>query len=53
MSTNTSTDSKGVNMKLIVGIVVALGIIGGSVYGFQTGMFKPDPKAMADIPDGD
>jgi hypothetical protein len=41
------------NIKLILGLVVVLGLIGGSLYGFETGMFKPDPKAMAEIPDGD
>jgi hypothetical protein len=51
--TSAPTAIQNPKVRLILGLVVALGIIGGSFYGFETGMFKPDPKSMADIPDGD
>jgi hypothetical protein len=37
--------------KIIAGAVVALGIIGLGVYGYEAGMFKPDsPVAYNELP---
>ena len=37
--------------KLIAGAVVALGIIGLGVYGYEAGMFKPEsPVADSELP---
>jgi p-aminobenzoyl-glutamate transporter AbgT len=51
VSTHTDTANKSSNFKLIIGIVVALALVGGAAYGFATGVFKKD--ASMELPDGD
>lgn len=48
---STHANVKGSNFKLIIGLLVALGLIGGAAYGFVSGKLKPDHSM--ELPDGD
>lgn len=49
--THTDISTSNRNSRLIAGIVLALGVIGLGVYGYEAGMFRPQsPVAYGDLP---